>query len=292
VDGDPARVLAHELQLARVDAHPDGDAELVHGRGHGAATTHRASGPIEDREEAVPGGLDLSAAVHVELLAHEPVVGEQEVPPPRVTQSIKAARGVDDVREQDRSDDPLAWGLQHRGDGPTALPLDGHPRLVADHPGVVPGRDLVDPTRSDVHLLTVVHDHVAHTGDTEAKVMHRAAGAADEGPQVGRPAPTGLEGGMRDHRLVQVERLVAAPRDPPGGSGAAELLHLQPWHADEYAVSEGARTRRTPTLPVEDATQMARSSGYDLAGPTRATRNVRRLLLAAAIAATRLVLRG
>ena len=57
-----------------------------------------------------------------------------------------------------------------------ARPFDRHPRLVADHPGIMPGRDVEDGVGQDVEdCLPIVHVDVQDTGDGVPEMVDLAA---------------------------------------------------------------------------------------------------------------------
>jgi hypothetical protein len=61
-----------------VDPCPDLEVQVAHAIADGDGTSHRTSGSVERRQEAVANGVDLVAGVSVELSADEPVVLGQQ----------------------------------------------------------------------------------------------------------------------------------------------------------------------------------------------------------------------
>ena len=59
VDRHPADLAIHDLDLADMGAGPDGDPQGFEQVHHGEGAVHFRGGPVEDREEAVTGGIEL-----------------------------------------------------------------------------------------------------------------------------------------------------------------------------------------------------------------------------------------
>jgi hypothetical protein len=100
VHGDPADGIACELDLAGVEpgthAEPGGGDVLR----DGARAADRPRRPVERREEAVAGGVDLAAAKACEVAAHDLVVPLEQIAPAPVAQFAGAPGRSDDVGEQ------------------------------------------------------------------------------------------------------------------------------------------------------------------------------------------------
>ncbi len=75
VHGDAARLLARTaLDLARVHAGTHREPERAESVLDRLRAADRARRPVEDREDPVPGGIDLLAGEAVELASHRLVV--------------------------------------------------------------------------------------------------------------------------------------------------------------------------------------------------------------------------
>jgi hypothetical protein len=61
-----------------MDAGPDVQTEVLDLPNSGECAPHRVGGPLEDREEAVSGRIDLAAAVRLELAADHASLGAEE----------------------------------------------------------------------------------------------------------------------------------------------------------------------------------------------------------------------
>jgi hypothetical protein len=92
VDREPGELLPDALALSRVDPGPDREAERPDPLADRPSARDRAGGAVEAREEAVPGGVELDAAVARELAPDELVVPLQQLPPRAVAQLGGGAR--------------------------------------------------------------------------------------------------------------------------------------------------------------------------------------------------------
>ena len=85
-DGEATRLTVDDLALAGVQARSDVESEFGHCRHDRVGAPHRTSRPVETREEAVTGGIDLAPTKADELLPDERVVALDEIAPARVAQ--------------------------------------------------------------------------------------------------------------------------------------------------------------------------------------------------------------
>ncbi len=79
--------------------------------GDGAGALDRAGRPVEGREEAVAGSVDLPAAKALELRSHETVVTLDELVPLAVAELDRLLRRADDVREEHGREHAVDLGL-------------------------------------------------------------------------------------------------------------------------------------------------------------------------------------
>src|SRR5436190_1610072 len=100
VDRQAARAAGDDAHLAGVCTGPDPEAEVLDGRAHRGGAADGAGRRIEDREEAVPGGRDLAAAMDVQLPAEARVVFDDERPPGRVADSPEKRGRIDEVGQE------------------------------------------------------------------------------------------------------------------------------------------------------------------------------------------------
>jgi hypothetical protein len=151
----------------------------------------------EGGEEAVAGGVDLGAAEAEELGADQPVVIGQDLLPGRVTEAAGGTSRVDDIgHEQGRHHPLVLSGEAEEVD--VAREIDRLDRLVTNHPGVVPWRDVHHVARLKDHFLAVVHAYREAPGEQHLDVMHRARCRLHDRRQVLRPAPAGLHHAATD----------------------------------------------------------------------------------------------
>ena len=230
MDGDAADVIADELDLTRMDADPDREADGARGSGHGRPTSDGLRRAVEDGQEAIARRLDLASMEDVEVIAQACVVESQQVLPRVVTESLEGGRRVDDVGEEDRREDPFSRTFGRDTDDPGARPFDRDPRLVADHPGVVARRDLEDRVRRDVEPLAIVHDDVEDPGDGVAQMVHLAAAGSHDRGEIDRPSPSWTPRGPPDGRLVEVDHGRLALRERPHLVRFGECLDLESGH--------------------------------------------------------------
>src|SRR5262249_35644873 len=85
-----------------MQAGPDLDADVAHRVLDGAGAPDRPRGPVEGGKEAVPGGVDLTAAEPLKEPADAGVVLIEQVSPAAVTELVGLLRRADDVSEQHR----------------------------------------------------------------------------------------------------------------------------------------------------------------------------------------------
>ena len=209
------------------------------------------------RQEAVPGGRDLAPAESIEHLAQACVVGQQPIAPGRIAEALEGRRRVDDIGEHDGGQDPIAWVVRRDADGSGAGPLDRLPGLVADHPGVVVRRDLVDGAGTDLEGLPVAHLDMQRPGHGIAEMVQLTGGGARDRPEIGRPAPSWLPACVSDHHLVEADDRRLPLRHRPLLVAAGEAPGLQARHryvlsGDRGSVSSARRER----LPEREAPAM------------------------------------
>jgi len=108
VDGDAADIVIHQLDLARVQTRPDGDARGA----HRIADRHRAAdaarGTVERRKKTVARGPHLPSPEPAQLRADDPVVLVEQRAPSLVAELRRLLRRSHDVREEDRGQHALA----------------------------------------------------------------------------------------------------------------------------------------------------------------------------------------
>jgi hypothetical protein len=73
--GKTPDLASFDLDLARVQAGPDVDAERANTIRYRERTTDSARGPVERGEKAIATGVHLAARVASQLIAHDAMVG-------------------------------------------------------------------------------------------------------------------------------------------------------------------------------------------------------------------------
>ena len=136
--GGAPHVVAYHLHLARVHTGANVETQRACAIADPYRSADRASRTVEHGEEPITRRVDLAPAKAVELVADLSVVPTEQLSPRPVAKPYRGLRRRDDVREQQRRDHTIAglWLRQPRAD---TGPVDRAPRLLADHPPVVPG---------------------------------------------------------------------------------------------------------------------------------------------------------
>src|SRR4029078_1843624 len=112
--GDAAYLSGDHLALPGVHPRPNFQAKSAEPVAHCHRAAHRAPRRIERGEEAITGGVDLDAAVAVQLAPHRGVVLLDELAPPSVAKLGGARGAVDDIGEQNGREESV--GLRPRSD--------------------------------------------------------------------------------------------------------------------------------------------------------------------------------
>ncbi len=221
-----------------MDGRPDPKAEALGGACHRPSAPHGSGRAVEDRQEPIAGGAHLASAEAVQVVAEADVVAAQEILPGSVAHPLEHGRRVDDVSEEDRRDDPFAGTLRPDAHEVRARPLDRHPRLVTDHPGVMSGRDLEDRIGRDVERLPIVHADMQDAGDRVPEVVDLAAWGAHRGCEIHGPSPAGAPVRPSDGRLGEADDLSVPLGKGADLVGGGEALDLESGH--EGALSDQA----------------------------------------------------
>jgi len=111
VDRQSRRLAVDGLHLAGVDAGADLKVERADRIDDLLRTSDRSSRPVEGREEAVAGRVDLASPVASEQPADRPVVALQQLVPRSVSELESLPCRADDVGEQDRGEDTVKLSL-------------------------------------------------------------------------------------------------------------------------------------------------------------------------------------
>ena len=141
---NPADVPASQFDLAGVEAGAQRQANLA-GRGlERQRASNGAAGAVERRQNAVAGAFDQIAAMFVDKLLRHLIVALEQSTPLLIAHRGGAARGIDNVREQDRRQNALK--IERRT---LAIPGDkllnvAHQRLDIAGPGGVVSAGIFD----------------------------------------------------------------------------------------------------------------------------------------------------
>ena len=166
----PRTSPGRQFDLARVDSGTERESEPGRLVDAGCSRPDRSLGAVEEREDAVAGLLDDPAAQSVHLRLAQLVEGRDRLAPPRIAHPLGRGGRVDDIREEDRRQDPVV-GVDRPPERPHPGEVVGLPRLVADDPAVMPGRDVEDHAGTDLHRRAVVGPDPKATTNADTEVV-------------------------------------------------------------------------------------------------------------------------
>src|SRR5829696_1681342 len=228
-------VVAHDLDLAGVDARANLEPQLSGAVAGLARAPDRARRPVEGGEEAVPERLDLVTLECAQGLADDRVVRRDPIAPAAIPERGGAIRRAHDVGEEDRLQHPLRAVRAARAEQ-EVLDLIHERAYVADH------RQVVSPGELDIARSRDVVGQVPTVGGGD----HLVLGAMED------------EGGNADRRQhaarvdlpVEVHELDAAPR------ARAPTQEPRPRVADRWVVHRARRpqleSRRAAPLLAQE----------------------------------------
>jgi hypothetical protein len=107
VHSEPADIVAAQLAFANVQSGTDLDPKPRDGVPDRFGAAHATRRTVEQGQHAVAGGLDPTATRALDLADANFVVLVEQLPPARVARVRRAPRLIDDVREQNRAEDPV-----------------------------------------------------------------------------------------------------------------------------------------------------------------------------------------
>jgi hypothetical protein len=172
VDRDAPSLPVRQDHLAGVDPCPNGDPDRRESRDQRECAVDRSLRAVEDDEERIPGRSHLLAAEAHQDVADDVIVHVDGAPPGRIAVALSAARGVDDIGEEHRSDDSKIAAAWRHAEAGTARPIDHHEFIVALDPDDVTRFNVNDVIRPDDLLLAGVGaDAQAPAQDDAAMVL-------------------------------------------------------------------------------------------------------------------------
>ena len=164
-----------------------------------------------------------------------------------VAEPLEHCGRANDVAEENGREHALAEILGREPEGMRARELDRVPRLITDHPGVVPGRDLIGVAGRDGELRAVVHSHRERARDRVTEVAVQAGARAADRRDVLRPAPTRPEQEAADRDLVEGDDVHPSGREVPDLVGRRKALPLQARHVARIVACDACF--RKPRVP-------------------------------------------
>src|SRR5262245_48639645 len=90
-------------------ARPNLDAQALDGIPNRPGALHRRCGRLEAGEKAIAGRVDFDASAPCDFRPDEGMMLFEQSAPAGVTQSLGVLRGPDDVREEQRGQDPCRF---------------------------------------------------------------------------------------------------------------------------------------------------------------------------------------
>jgi hypothetical protein len=149
--------------------------------------------PIEGREQAVSGRVDLVAVVAFQRHPRRLVVCGEHISPGDVAQSFRHRRRVNEIGEQQRDQRPVVCaGEPESREGPQPRPLDLDARLVPEGVPVMTGRDFKDVLRPELERGPVAHHDLEPARQYDPHVTRLAPVPADMWTHVRGPPPSWL----------------------------------------------------------------------------------------------------
>ncbi len=166
---------------------------------------------------------------------------------PAGPRSSAAAVEIDDVREENRAQDPFRV-LGDAGERAHAGDVVRHPRLVADDPAIVPRRDVEDRAGPDLEGRPVLHPDPQPALEADADMVVLAEPGPGERLDVLDPVPARLEDRATDDEVVERVDVDPAERGATDLVGHIERLELQAGHGTRSG-TDGS-LHRAPIRPA------------------------------------------
>lgn len=107
VNGDTADIATSDFNFACMQTGPERQTDLVRCCAKRQCASYRAPGAIEGRQDAVAGVLDQIAAMFLDSLFSHLIVSVEQAPPRLIPHLGGASCGINNIREQDGSENAL-----------------------------------------------------------------------------------------------------------------------------------------------------------------------------------------
>ena len=107
MDGHAAQLAVNYLALACMNAHPKAEAESRSAVDNRHRASHGARRTIESSQKTVTHGVDLIAAIKLEVAADQTIVCLQHRTPPAVAELTRLNRRIRNVSEHNGRQDPV-----------------------------------------------------------------------------------------------------------------------------------------------------------------------------------------
>jgi hypothetical protein len=214
VDCDATDVTRDRLDFSGMDTSANGEAKSLSGFAYRGRAPNCALGPVELGEHTIAGRFDEAALVAIDRRRRLAIVLPDEVTPALGPKLGRAAGRINDVSEDDRSENPSFQGVL-LAERPHRLEVHPHPWLVPDDPGIVSGWDLEDLAGADLEFRAVGHLGPQAACERNPQMMELARVSAGYGLYVNGPAPARLVGHPADDRVVELDDIDPTTRNRP-----------------------------------------------------------------------------
>src|ERR687895_2233487 len=236
------------FDFAGMDPGADLEAIVLGGAGDRSGAANGTGRPVEHRNEAVAGRVDLEPAEPVELEADAVAVTSEERLPPRVAEADGDGRGVDDVRHEQGRHDALTH-LWHLAPPAHADEVDRDAGFIPDDARVVARLDVERVTGTQDAHDAVVRLDLHQSRNQDALVMKEATRCACDGFHVLRPAPPRLVGGPAHVDFAEDHDLLARQRQGHDLVRFVEALRDHARHAFNLLAREASLGHVRPLRP-------------------------------------------
>jgi hypothetical protein len=153
MDRQAPSLPAGQDDLAAMDTPADGDADRGQGHDGGESAAYCPFRAVEQDEEGIAGRPHLLTAEGHDDTADDVIVHVDGALPGCVAAPLHSARGIDDIGEEHRPDDPKAPGTGRHAETGTSRPVEHQELFVALDPDDMTRPNVEDVVRADHEML-------------------------------------------------------------------------------------------------------------------------------------------